>query len=895
MEPLLYDLPVEYRIESADGIGSRALVVFGTTRPLDGGRVAGELRYQLLDGTDLVGPQRALTASPADPYIHVRVVSLASSYLVVWLDRRADAPGLYLRRFSSGGELIGNAVRIGGGIAAHQTYGRSVIVAGTPGGGRMLLWHEIVDGRTRLTGLRVNPGGSLELPATEVGHILLQDLRFSALAGLTILRMDSSTVMIDRTGSIDVRPINEELLQGPYHLDADTSLLVVRGKMLEKYASPFAAEPEWSVPVPALDSAADNTVMVGRDSVGSPFVLFMTLESTGDRSSMGFFVISTWKMTYSVKGQPTFVSPEPYHLHKSINGAYNFPSGRLCEVQAIHSFQGCDNSMLVRMDGISRIIFHGEAGQWDDVRWDYSLDGTGMFRDNAQGYAFLCSNAATFMLRRSNGSCFAIVAANGDTISWTSPAAAHRNVVDQTGPRIVYRDGAFLCAWLDRSNGAILSTFSPSFAQESVSLDTLKHVFPGVKLGGSPGYLLKAESSTQQVENIDAFGSILVDVSNYSKLFETQSVHPLDPYTYYASATAFRLYESVDEHWSPLYIRAPDADPGAAGYATLRSDGSILGHNPVMRWLIVGLHEGERHYAAAVFPDSLYLISIEGKTIRTFRNPGIRESAYWLPVDTSNVLVIGRNRATMLEDNNVLYDFPLPLEAGNASVTPLSGSTFLRAYRVDSGSNILILETYGIDGVLLAEGRLNASTGRVFISETSYLQRPTDSAIAILRGTEDDGVHVTLLDKHLQVIVPDTVVSATRGKAINPSGVFVGDTLHVVWEDYRNGEADIYGNSVVTSPGPTSVAITLDAECVLQAEAMPNPAGGYFRLRFNRPVAPGTELELCDMLGVPVWHGEMAAGTSTAHVPLHGQRSGTYRLRWRSQGRSGSVQVIVMR
>jgi hypothetical protein len=174
------------------------------------------------------------------------------------------------------------------------------------------------------------------------------------------------------------------------------------------------------------------------------------------------------------------------------------------------------------------------------------------------------------------------------------------------------------------------------------------------------------------------------------------------------------------------------------------------------------------------------------------------------------------------------------------------------------------------------------------------------------------GVRGTFLTRELETVRQDSAISVGQGRVRHPSGTFRNDTLFVVWEDYRNGTADIYGNWHYISGTTASVEETAGQpgdghghDSLTQAarpttltilSVIPNPAFTSSTVSFSLPEPSGVAFDLFDAMGRLAWHRDAEtrpAGTNSWDVDAVGLPGGIYTAVIRAGSGSAIARLVL--
>jgi hypothetical protein len=400
-----YSLPEEAQIQSVASIGSRHLVVWGTTAFTPDSSVVNVLWMQLLDSSKLLGPSALVHDSTARPYGFVKVIATNGQFLVFWNDRRSDAPGTYYRRFDFNCNPISTETRIDIGPVANDTLHR---------------------------------------PKSQTSI-----LSYAAFPGWTFVQIDSARpFIVHADGSVDLRPLAIAHMQGAYYLAEDTSATVLRGKEVWFYRNLFDSVPVRKVAVPGLDSALAGSEVVTRDSLGRYRLIYGVIS---DRKT---YASTYWSAEIADSGitiHILFTDAVPTYPESPY---YSFPYVVYKNYGADRQ-RGCDNKYRITIHYLAWTYhtYHGTniPDQLDnypfvtDVASDGSTVRTGGYRAS-QFYA--CQTVSPNLARRPDTlSSWVDIRFEHDTVQFQTSVGFTRPKVPRSRPNLFRDSLTLIVSW----------------------------------------------------------------------------------------------------------------------------------------------------------------------------------------------------------------------------------------------------------------------------------------------------------------------------------------------------------------------------------------------------------------------------------------------------------------
>jgi hypothetical protein len=304
------------------------------------------------------------------------------------------------------------------------------------------------------------------------------------------------------------------------------------------------------------------------------------------------------------------------------------------------------------------------------------------------------------------------------------------------------------------------------------------------------------------------------------------------------------------------------------------------------------------------YREGLYISSFDGTATTTWKLP-VQSITGLIPIDRSSYIIVSGRDARRWHDSTpgMSFTFPTEEDTANTRYQRLLGDHFLRHFathwRDSSGIMVdvtLALELYDLSGHLLKRATITRPGPWL---DYTIVQRPRDGALVLLTGAPD-GLHAALLDSGLGIFAADNIICAPGTRVAAPSAVVRGDMLYAVWEDYRNGNADIYGAAWEM---PSEIAHTGEPDIPLAAlaatiSATPVPADHQVTLTFTLREPSRISIDLFDVAGRDVLQMQSVrfdAGDRSLRLQVADLRPGEYLALVRDdRGGSSSMKLLVV-
>ena len=859
-EPLSYALPADARIQDAGRIGTTVLAVWGTITFAPDRSVINALQLQLLHDTILVGNQARLTSAQARPSKFVKVIPLQDRFLILWNDVRKEAPGVYMQVIDSLGSVLGNEELFSARSIESQS---DIFVLNNPSD-ILLLWNS------------PSPqAGVFERRINSVGKPFDSELRIadgrvrkvtemSTMQLVRVIEMESLPgFLLFPDGRIDERAIPNDRFTTSFYLDSDTSIVVLKKNTLSFYRSIFdtAAVRSLQAPIPEISWPAG---IVAHDSMGYFVVWFR------DSALYNKLFINIYRSAVTID---TSLSNPIRASQLLIDDSWDIGANNISRTwTSIFNNTGCNHSHAVYLSIHTHKTGHGQDSH-NDRALAYSIDPDGRISGDDGGFVLPPCGIEQLLIAaaRLKSDTFSIIRVsvkekNGRAL-WdadlTSPTVPWRPNIPQILPNIFARADSAILTWQE-DNRYVRSEWHAITDTVSLPVQTLPRT---------------AGSYCQVINNVTLVTAATSSATEVSARNGGPGYDCKIACDFYAAG--------ADLGWKNIFHFSDGRFLHQVSYPLMAID--YGGFNPNSSELTTAM----TNYVQ--FGRTVLGFDLTGKKTWSIDNPGGYGPYTLIPNDSTSYIGTSGEKCYLWEEKIIRQVVPFANNGLHPVYRRLLGPYFLRLYNPLSDSLKTALDLYGMDGTL----QKTVSLDTVPSNNTSFIvQNRIDSSIIILFGSSK-GVFLTLLDNQLDIKQNSIRINAATDSTANPAGVIRNDTLFAVWEDYRNGTADIYGtwkvlprilfpiidtahtdtthSDTTTHPDPP---IPPTRQEIIKG-IIPNPVLADAQMELELKEASPVQITLFDQLGRSVYHadyGTARAGRVTLQLQLGSLYNGSYTL-----------------
>ncbi|HVZ37697.1 MAG TPA: T9SS type A sorting domain-containing protein [Candidatus Kapabacteria bacterium] len=852
LQPLL---PPDAQIESADSIGNLRLVVWGSTTANADGSIRNVLWMQQVRGDVKLGNPEILSDSTARPFGFVQVLALVDKFLVIWNDRRIANAQTFLMRIDSNGirgkeQVLDSSHTISNpGLAwAKEEHGYRLIWNGNQG-----ILIRMCDSDLTLTGdaSLINAG------------IFNSVLHPSRTPNVTLLDMGSDGwLVVDRSGRNSTLNWTD-----PYYVENDGSLLILRDNRILEYASLLDTQPIRSFDAQLPPTAIPGTTLVALDLAGRIVLTYGTLDISVDiLFDQKYVVINVLQLTMLANG--AFSQPA-YRLGRGVAYFDHCADTPEAEATSVSLQRECGNRYMVSVGVHVTTWMNCQAsrGPYDVTDTVHYAVAQTSVTDTAPDLGPCASRPGIALERRSSTYASAVDLLLGSRrVALSAPVALDSINIPDLAPGIAQRGDTLIVAWAAYGVEPEVK-INRWLPHRALSIDTLPSrttIYPEAdSIAGS--------AATATVQTSATGSGFIVSISSrwVQRLGDGTGIDRQHCDVLWPASTGWNLLATIEDNSSNAALTAVSALNNPDDGNTLTALGEI-GNSGITsaRRLLLNDANGVNIWCT----DSLHLAATAYQS--------------FVPILDSHYVLM--DQYGMLAFNGTTRQAAHALStADGARHLKLQGPRILTWYNSNNGVRLLITDT-SADAIALSPELVTTAQ----LADLCIMERAGDSAIIML-AAGSNGLTMWTLDKNLRVLTTNQSISQGNARTARPSGVIRNDSLFIVWEDYRNGIADIYGRVFALY---TPSGIELKARSVSGSEltfsASPNPARGPVELTWTGlPSSNSGTITIADLMGREVAHYIVLSNRATWDT--RNVHPGIYIARLFTYDRYACIKIVV--
>ncbi|MBS1913039.1 MAG: hypothetical protein JST22_13715 [Bacteroidetes bacterium] len=838
-DPLQPILPNDIRIQAADSIGDVTLVVWGSTQN-SGGSVRRVLVAQLIRSGQPVAQPFVLSGAEDIPHDLVCVVSLGARFLVLWGDRRMRFPGTYCVVIDTLGttgvqtQLADSTSLVRSSVVAKTNIPESIRLFWT-GGTANIGWARNVSA----AGTFLSPPYITGLP--QIQHVLgpqkVSDTMYLDCGADGVILLDAHAAPHVIAGNS-----NEAI-----SFSSTGSALVMRGDSVLVFSDPTQSHVLRHMRIILPDTIVRGTAFAFFGPRDSIHIAYCTIGSDGNHTVYVY-----------IKVHDRVVDSAGRSGEDRVLGAFGIgidtypsPAQREYNIRAPHHI--CADLTELAITVATR--WPGGASDTMTTTLTLLAPRSILFIDAPIPCPDQLNRLPVVRSVRDAAHSMVIVGDSGKGIVLQTPVALIRASVTNLTPAIGSADRGFLVCW--RSNGS--DTSLSLVRWDNAAVDSIERI--AYASDTANGTVMQAVRATVFPESGGCFATLHTD-----SLRVPRSVPFMQQ---------DRLLHATDSGWRQVY-RIDTAD----------------GSTPNMIRSITFDPNRRTTFTMAGYADNAGLgVGTELIEFDSLDRPLWSMRGFpWFAVDHFNAVALAE-RDVIFQNRHAIYrfrdtglvasmQFPGTLIGTDLRMARLLGPNFVEWYQLD-GLHVDVFDTaiHRIRSLVLPS--ITDS-----IANLSIVQDPVDSGLAIVRA-DTDGVWLTLVDARLNVMEMNRGISNANSATAHPAAVFRHDSLAVVWEDMRDGNANIYGTVVAAR---TRAGVALDNRRVASYPLMhvyPNPCRSVATLRLAAPEESPLMVLVVNSVGMVVHHMLLASGAVELALDVSSLPAGLFFIRM--QGRYAEV------
>lgn len=775
------------RIQMADSANGTIAVVWGTTEQAKDGTMAVALYVQAIRNGSPTGKPQKLGRQDSHILGRPRIAAMGSGFIILYYDKpNTDVAGVYTQFYDATIGILHQSYWIGNRDFTASDIAHERIYTFKNDSSWTLFWYDYnargYYSAPRLYSSRIDTLGKPLQPTSDAGGYLSQLLYYTDLSDFVLLTDITAptkpnwqaVIWYPATFQYDTR--KSPLLNAPFYISSDTSVLLLRDSVVLYYPSLFdTASTSRTLPLSTWGGGKTQSnyqqfpVSLITKSNGKITVYLLIGKSGVNKAPVKKAYCMVVRLQMDNINSP-ITTDTLFTITDTTTGSEKF------QIKKYHYAVGCDNQWNVSID-------LGVEGGNTQTQLFFMLNRQGDLLPTNALPTINCLLSPTITPIRMPVDSASIVSVLADTITLQVPTI-RRKVPNHYRPTITAFPTTLVCSW--RQSDTLNPDISRKWFAYSDSLsnpkgfDRIIHASKGIN---NPDVI----SSFVSDNIIPSINSGLLQYNNRDYIFVSGTTLSGQPYRSPKLYSFYLIGRLGENGWEVVEnVVHTGGDRYEPPFLDHFLNGAVLGYNPDNQEIIVRVNGSSHEFSG---------IALWGyRTDRSkweLRNPPLlTDTSMMTPIGVKSYVVVHNNKLFRVYSGKV-DSLPISNEGyRNTRLQKLYGPYFARTAWSALDSTKFIIETFDTLGQRIDSASFNRPAAT---NDYQLVQNPKNHNMALIFGSQN-GVQGIYVNHKLQMISNNLRLSKTTNPVKSPAGAFRNDTLYVLWEESRDTMTRIYGN-----------------------------------------------------------------------------------------------------